>query len=41
MLSNAPISGLPQDRGGGGGGGVGNPRELESVKRTWVENLTS
>ena len=21
MLSNAPISGLPQDRGGGGGGG--------------------
>ena len=39
MLSNAPISGLPQDGGGGGGGA--NPRELESVKRTWVENLIS
>ena len=43
MLSNAPISGLPLDGGGGGGGGGagGNPRELESVKRTWVENLIS
>ena len=28
-------------RVGGGGGGVDNPRELDSVKRTWVGNLTS
>ena len=32
----APINGLPQDGGGGG-----NPRELDSVKRTCVGNLTS
>ena len=35
-LSRAPINGLPQYGGEGG-----DPRELDFVKRTWVEILTS